>query len=107
MSGAPEITVVVPVRDGAASLPPLLASLAGQTLARERFEVIVVDNGSRDATAAVAREGGARVVTEPVANRARARNAGIAAARAPLVAFTDADCVAAPGWLEALLACRD
>lgn len=102
---APEISVVVPVRDGAGSLPALLASLEAQTLARERFEVIVVDNASRDRTAAIALSRGAVVVTEPVPNRSRARNRGIAAARAARIAFTDADCVAAEGWLEALLGC--
>ena len=107
MSAAPEVSVVIPVRDGEASLPPLLASLEAQTLARDRFEVIVVDNASRDATARVADAHGARVVHEPIPNRSRARNAGIAAARGELVAFTDADCVTTPGWLEAFLGCRD
>jgi GT2 family glycosyltransferase len=102
----PVVSVIVPVRDGAAALPALLASLAAQTLAPERFEVIVVDNGSVDATADTAREAGATVVSEPVPNRSRARNAGVRAAAGDLFAFTDADCVAGPGWLEALLACR-
>jgi len=97
--------VIVPVRDGQFELPGLMAGLGAQTLARERFEVIVVDNASRDATAAVAEAGGATVVSEPVPNRARARNTGAAAARAPLLAFTDADCRPDSGWLEALLGC--
>jgi GT2 family glycosyltransferase len=96
---------VIPVRNGAASLPPLLDSLRRQTLALERFEVIVVDNASTDRTAAVAEAGGATVVTEAVANRSRARNRGIEAARADRLAFTDADCVASERWLEALLGC--
>jgi GT2 family glycosyltransferase len=45
------------------------------------------------------------VVQEPVANRSRARNRGAAAAATTLYAFTDADCIAHPGWLEALLRC--
>jgi GT2 family glycosyltransferase len=98
----PAISVVVPVRDDAASLRVLLASLGRQMFPRDRFEIVVVDNASRDETAEVAREMGARVVHEPVPNRARARNAGVAAAGAPLLAFTDADCVALPGWLAAL-----
>jgi GT2 family glycosyltransferase len=102
-----EVSVVVPVRDGASSLRALLASLSAQTLARDRFEVIVVDNASRDASAQIAREGGARVVTEPIPNRARARNAGVRVASAQLLAFIDADCVASPRWLEAFLACAE
>ena len=97
--------MVIPVRDGEDALPALLGSLERQTLPRDRFEVIVVDNASRDATAAIARAAGAVVASEPVPNRSRARNRGIAAARAARIAFTDADCVASPGWLEALLGC--
>src|SRR3954469_18807313 len=99
-----EVSVIVPVRNGAKSLPPLLRSLHEQTLADERYEVIVVDNDSSDGTADVAATYGARVVQEPIANRSRARNRGAAAARTRLYAFTDADCVAHAGWLEALLA---
>ena len=100
-----ELSVIIPARNGAGSLPPLLRSLQEQTLARSRFEVIVVDNDSSDGTAEVAERHGAIVVREPIANRSRARNAGAEAARTRLYAFTDADCVAHPGWLEALLRC--
>jgi GT2 family glycosyltransferase len=103
---AREVSVIVPVRNGEASIPPLLCSLDAQTLERERFEVIVVDNDSSDRTAEVAAAAGARVVGEPVANRSQARNRGAAAAFSRLYAFTDADCIADPGWLEALLGCR-
>jgi GT2 family glycosyltransferase len=103
----PELSVIIPVRNGAKSLPPLLRSLEAQTLPRERFEVIVVDNDSSDGTTEVAASHGAKVVHEPVANRSRARNSGVAAAATALYAFTDADCVARPRWLEALLECAD
>jgi GT2 family glycosyltransferase len=94
------------VRDGAESLPALLDSLASQDLGREAYEVVVVDNASRDATAEVAAARGARVVSEPRPNRSLARNAGARAAQSDLFAFTDADCVADSGWLAALLACH-
>jgi GT2 family glycosyltransferase len=99
----PLISVIVPARDAARSLPPLLDSLDRQTLARNEFEVVVVDNASRDGTGALAGRRGAMVVSEPRPSRAGARNAGVAAARAELIAFTDADCVAAPGWLAGLV----
>ena len=96
---------MIPVRDGEQTLPTLLDALDGQTLARDRFEVIVVDNGSRDGSGALARERGARVVDEPRPNRARARNRGVDVATGAVIAFTDADCVPAPEWLTALSAC--
>jgi hypothetical protein len=102
----PDVSVIIPVRNGEDSIPPLLRSLDSQTIQRERFEVIVVDNDSTDRTAELAVAHGARVATEPIANRSRARNRGVAEARSRLYAFTDADCVAHPQWLEALLGCR-
>ncbi len=102
----PEVSVVVPVRDGASSLLALLASLESQDLPIDSYEVIVVDNGSRDDSAAVAATHGVRVASAPVPNRALARNVGAQAAHADVVAFIDADCTASPQWLSALLRCR-
>ena len=102
----PDVSVVIPTRNGEHSLPPLLRSLSAQSLRAERFEVIVVENGSTDRTADVAVEHGARVVREQMANRSAARNAGVREARADAIAFTDADCIATPTWLEGLLECR-
>lgn len=105
-SSSLQISVIVPVRNGAGSLPALLRSFEAQTLPRGAFEVIVVDNGSSDRTAEIAASSGAQVVHEPIASRARARNRGAADAHTRLYAFTDADCVAGPEWLEGLLHCR-
>jgi len=70
-------------------------------------EVIVVDNASRDGTAAAALAGGARVVHEPRPSRPRARNAGARATDAGRLVFLDADCVPEPGWLDAMARCLD
>jgi GT2 family glycosyltransferase len=101
---AARVSVITPVRDGERALPALFEALAQQTLAADAFDVVVIDNASRDATAAVARDLGATVVSEPVPGRARARNRGVAATAAPLLAFTDADCRPHPDWLEHLVA---
>lgn len=92
------VTVVVPVRDGAAYLPACLAALASQRGAPP-FEVVVVDNGSTDDSAAVAAAGGARVVLEPRRGSYAARNAGARVAHSLLLAFTDCDCVPAADWV--------
>ncbi|HEX3833322.1 MAG TPA: glycosyltransferase [Solirubrobacteraceae bacterium] len=102
----PLVSVVVATRDRPRSLGRLLRSLAGQTLGPDRFEVIVVDDGSSPETAAVlAADVRTAAVRHPRAlGPAAARNTGWRRAGAPLVAFTDDDCTPHPGWLEALLA---
>jgi GT2 family glycosyltransferase len=107
MSGteAPEVSVVIPHLNDAARLEVCLTALAAQALAPERFEVLVVDNGSAAPPAdLVARFAGMRLVAESTPGPGPARNRGIALARAPIVAFLDSDCIAEPGWLPALVA---
>jgi GT2 family glycosyltransferase len=94
------IAVITTVRDGEHALGGLADGLDAQTL--RTFEWVVIDNASRDRTADVARARGATVVAEPRPGRARARNGGVAATDAELLAFTDADCRPRPEWLARL-----
>src|SRR3954466_13720190 len=95
------VSVVIPARDAAALIGRAVGAAVAQDL-HDDFEVIVVDDGSTDATAQIARDAGARVISNPSPlGPADARNAGVAAAGGELIAFTDADCVPAPGWLQA------
>ena len=98
------MSVIVPVRDAAATLPALLGALAAQT--HPSYEVIVVDDASRDATPELlARHPLAPQVVVAEGNGSyAARNAGLAAATGTVVAFTDADCVPSPDWLAAAAA---
>ena len=99
---APAVSVVVPTRNRAGYLEVALASL-GEQEGDVEHEVIVVDDGSTDATAAVARAAGARhVALPPPGGLNAARNLGAREARAPLVAFVDDDVWVPPGWLSAL-----
>ena len=99
------ISVIVCTLDRAAYLQRALASLVRQTLARTAFEIVVVDNGSTDGTAAViAAFPGVVAVQEPRLGLSHARNTGLACAQTPLVAFLDDDAEAAPHWLAAVLA---
>jgi 4,4'-diaponeurosporenoate glycosyltransferase len=97
--GALRVSVIVPARDEAARLPALLRSLAGSV--PPPLETIVVDDGSTDATAAIARAGGATVVTAPPvpagwAGKPWACAVGAAIARGDILVFLDADVWLAP-----------
>lgn len=88
----PALSVVIPARDAAHWLPRALASIG----AAPEIEILVVDDGSTDGTAALLARFGAAdprllVLPGPGRGPAAARNAAIAVARAPLVAFLDAD----------------
>jgi glycosyltransferase involved in cell wall biosynthesis len=97
-------SVVVCTRNRCALLQACLASLDEQTL--DRLEVVVVDNGSTDATPAKLdewrRAAQYRVVAnEPVAGLSRSRNRGLETARGDLVLFLDDDAVVPVGWAAA------
>ena len=93
------VDVIVPAYNAAPYLRESLASVAEQT--RTPSEVIVVDDGSTDDTARIARSFGARVISIPNAGVAAARNVGIRASTAPYVALLDADDRWYPQRLEA------
>jgi GT2 family glycosyltransferase len=103
MTGAPTVSVIVPHHDQPAALALCLSSLAAQTLPKDRFEVIVADNGSSDQDGllrALAILPDARLVHESKRGAAHARNRATAEARGAVYAFIDADCVADPRWIE-------
>jgi cellulose synthase/poly-beta-1,6-N-acetylglucosamine synthase-like glycosyltransferase len=99
----PDISVVIPHLSQPEHLRRCLASLRDQRDAPPH-EIIVVDNGSPAPPEALCAEFGARLLHQPAPGPGLARNAGVAASRAPILAFIDADCRADPGWLAAIAA---
>lgn len=106
----PDVSVIVPIYNGAADVPQLLECLRSQTYPRDRVEYCLVDNHSGDRTAALL-EAAARhedITIHPlcetkIQSSYAARNTGIRAARGQLLAFTDADCRPQPNWLSELI----
>ena len=95
------VSVIIPHFNMPEALARCLDSVINQAL-DGAAEIIVVDNGSRITPEAVlARYPGVRYLVEPNPGPGPARNAGVAVARAPVLAFIDADCRAGPGWLQA------
>jgi glycosyltransferase involved in cell wall biosynthesis len=99
---APSVSVVIPALDSADTVGDTLRALDRQSGA-SALEVIVVDNGSSDGTADVARAFGATVLEEPTPGPSAARNRGLRHARGDIVAHVDADTVPTRQWLEAIV----
>jgi glycosyltransferase involved in cell wall biosynthesis len=97
-----DVTLVLCSRERPDLLRDALASVAAAT--PDGVDVLVVDSGSTtDATLRVAAEAGVRSVRTDVRGLSIARNVGLRASDREIVVFTDDDCVATAGWIEALL----
>jgi len=102
-------SVVVPTYSNSATLKATIESLLAQQTSIS-YEIIIVDNNSTDDTALLVGRFADRVnpevryLLETTQGSSAARNAGVAAARGEIVAFTDDDCIPQPDWLESLAA---
>jgi glucosyl-dolichyl phosphate glucuronosyltransferase len=102
------MTIVIGTLNRRVLLQGSLVSLLRQRCPADRFEILVVDNGSTDGTQDMVRRMAAaasnmRLIEEPARGLSHARNRGIAEARGGLIAFFDDDAVAEPDWVEVLL----
>jgi glycosyltransferase involved in cell wall biosynthesis len=101
MSESPCVSVVVPFYNSERHIAACIESLVNQETVGGPFEIIIINNGSTDGSSSVVeRYGGLTVLAESTPGAYAARNRGIRRARAPLVAFTDADCVVDRTWLR-------
>lgn len=107
----PDVSVVISCKNRQAMLWDCFLGLGEQTLPRDRFEIVLVDDVSTDDLAALAERARRDLGLDMTCTRmdsghgpAPARNRGVALARAPVIAFTDSDCRPEPGWLEAGIA---
>lgn len=106
---APSVSVVIPTRDRPASVAATVGSIIGSRYPSERYEVIVVDNGSgtdaraRLPEAALNGSVPVRLVREEAPGPANARNRGLAHAEGEIVVFADDDVVVDPDWLARLV----
>jgi O-antigen biosynthesis protein len=97
LTAAPSASVIVPAYNATPTIAQCIESL--KRLNYPDYEIVVVDDGSTDSTAAIAEAAGARTLRLPHRGLASARNAGLASARGRVVAFIDADAQAEIDWL--------
>ncbi|MEM7515642.1 MAG: glycosyltransferase family A protein [Planctomycetota bacterium] len=98
----PAVSVVVPFHNSGSTIENCIQGLLAQE-GHEAAELIFIDNNSADDSAEIVRRyPQIRLLAESKPGAYAARNAGLEEARAPLVALTDADCVADPDWLRKL-----
>ena len=101
----PLVSVIVPVYNGEHRLPALLSALHAQTY--PNLEILIVDNNSKDGTAAVIRaDPSVQYVWEGLQQGcSAARNAALEVAQGEILAFTDDDCIPAPEWVSEGVSC--
>jgi len=93
------ISVIIPTYNEEKNLPACLKSLKNQKT-EFPFEVIVVDYNSTDQTRSIVKQNGYKLIIEKRPGRAAARNSGASAAKGEILAFTEADCILSPNWIE-------
>lgn len=100
-----DVSIIIPAYNAGHTLGDCLEALCAQsTKSALSIEIIVVDNGSTDHTAAVANQYPVGLVSETRKGTSWARNAGIEASSGRLICFTDADCVPTADWVEKITA---
>ncbi len=105
IAATPRVSVVIPHLNQLEALSECLVSVEQQAIGGGETQIIVVDNGSNVSLAGVqAAHPQVRFLSEPQPGPGLARNRGVLAATAPVLAFIDADCRAEAGWLAAALA---
>src|SRR5271154_2929459 len=99
-----DVSVVIPAHNAGETLGECLAAATTQFFSRAKnVEVILVDDGSTDATGEIGAKAGVKVIRRKNGGAAAARNTGLAAASGRWVAFTDADCMPSRRWLDWLM----
>ena len=99
----PIITVIIPTHNSEATIQRCIQSITNQAFPKEKYEIIVVDDGSKDNTVKLAKAVNADMVieTEPC-TLGHARNVGFKKSRTKFIAYIDSDCEAKEGWLETI-----
>lgn len=95
-----KVSIIIPAKNEETNIGSCLDSVFAIDYPRDRYEVILVDNGSTDATVEIAERRGAKVFSVPNAKISALRNFGASQAQGQILAFLDADCTVEQDWLQ-------
>ncbi|MBN1878581.1 glycosyltransferase [bacterium] len=98
-----DFSIIIPCFNAADCIEACLSALKSQTIQRDRYEIIVIDDGSTDETASKAGVLCDRVIRIPNSGPAAARNRGVREATGEIVLFTDSDCIPHTDWIEKMI----
>jgi cellulose synthase/poly-beta-1,6-N-acetylglucosamine synthase-like glycosyltransferase len=104
LNASPFVSVVIPAYNSMSTIGKVVRGCFAQNYPRDKFEVIVVDDGSTDATKEIVQASPARYICQENAGPAKARNTGWKAAAGEIIFFTDSDCIPEEAWLSKMVA---
>ncbi len=104
-SESPFVSVVIPALNCVHEVDDCISALRAQHYPADRFEIIVVDNGSSDGTDKKLQAHGVHLERMPEKGRSKAQNAGLKVARGEIILTTDMGCIARPDWISNVVAC--
>lgn len=100
----PDLSIIIATHNSEDLIKRCIDSLTSQTYQREKFEIIVVDDGSKDQSVRISKESGAdKIIEVNPCSLALARNLGVENSTANFLAFIDSDCEAKPRWVENII----
>ncbi len=98
------ISIIIPTHNSEATIKGCINSLSSQSYPREKFEIIVVDDGSTDKTITLAKNAGAdKIIEIQPCFQGKARNIGVENSKTEYLAFIDSDCEANDGWIKTII----
>ena len=98
------LSIIIPTHNSELTIEKCINSLTSQSYPREKFEIIVVDDGSLDKTTSLAKKAGAdQIIITESCFQGKARNIGVENANANLLGFIDSDCEAKEDWVETII----
>ena len=96
----PNVSIIIPMYNNEKYVDLCLKSIFSLEYPDKKMELIVVDNGSTDSSVEIVKKYPLKVVSCPIGNISKVRNAGAAVAKGTVLAFVDSDCVVGPSWLS-------